>query len=111
MDSPGETKDQFNDLAIGGNVLGTGVRERPVTSNELAVPSKQSRGCNEESSPPLTRKQPRERREECAVGRREVWSGHLAADHGELVTKHRDLDVLVVRRWTDPEEQEKLANQ
>jgi len=37
--------------------------------------------------------------------------GHLAADHGELVTKHRDLDVLVVRHWTDSKEQEKLPNQ
>lgn len=80
-------------------------------SSDLAVPSTQCRGCNEESSPTLTRTQPLERREECAVGRREVWSGHLAADHGELVTKHRDLDVLVVRHWTDSKEQEKLPNQ
>ena len=90
---------------------GARVGERPVLSDKLVVTSKQRRGCDDEGSPALTRKQLRECREEGAVGGGEAWSCHLAADHGDLMTKHRDLDVLLVRRRTGTEEKEKLANQ
>jgi hypothetical protein len=35
---------------------------------------------------------------------------NLTANHGELVTQDRDLDVLVVRRRTDTEETKQLSD-
>ena len=87
------------------------MREPPVATDKVAVPSKQRRGRDEERSPALTRKQPRERRKERTVGGGEARSCHLTADHGELITKDGDFNILLVRRWTDTEEQEQLADQ
>jgi len=36
---------------------------------------------------------------------------HLALQHRELMTKDRDLDVLLVWAWTDPNESEQLSNE
>ena len=40
----------------------------------------------------------------------EAWSRDLAVHHRELVTKNGDLDVLLVGRRTDPEEEKQLSD-
>jgi hypothetical protein len=107
-----EAKDECHNVGIERVVRRSiAAQKGPVPANELTVPVQQSRWRDEEGSPTLTRKQPCKCREHRAIDRGEPRSCHLALEHRELVTKHRDLDVLVVRRWTDSEEQEKLANQ
>jgi hypothetical protein len=71
-------------------------RKGPVPANELMLPAQQSRWRDEEGSPTLTRKQPCERRKHAAISRGEPRSYHLAAEHRELMTKDRDLDVLLL---------------
>ncbi len=80
-----------------------------MASDELAMPSKQGRGRDDECAPALPRKQSRKCREHGAIGGGEARSCHLAVHHGELVAKDRDLDVLFVGARTDAEEQE-LSN-
>src|ERR1039458_2910336 len=92
-----ETKDECDDLSIervGRDVLGR--RVGPVSGNELPVPPHQRDGPNEEGGPRLARKESRERRQHDMIGRGEPRSRHLTTEHRELVTKDRDLDVLLI---------------
>src|ERR1019366_2460590 len=107
-----ETKDECDDLSIervGRDVLGR--RVGPVSANELPVPPHQRCGRNEEGGPRLARKESRERRQHDMIGRGEPRSRHLTTEHRELVTKDRDLDVLLIWRRSDPNEVEQLSNE
>src|ERR1017187_7371656 len=107
-----ETKDECDDLSIervGRDVLGR--RVGPVSANELPVPPHQRCGRNEEGGPTLARQESRERRQHDTIGRGEPRSRHLTTEHRELVTKDRDLDVLVIWRRSDPNEVEQLSNE
>jgi citrate lyase subunit beta/citryl-CoA lyase len=59
----------------------------------------------------LPAEQTGERGEDGAVRRRVTWPRHLAAEHGQLVAEHRDLDVLFVRRRTEPDQVEHAADE
>src|ERR1017187_6478206 len=107
-----ETKDECDDLSIervGRDVLGR--RVGPVSANELPVPPHQRCGPNEEGGPTLARKESREPRQHDTIGRGEPRSRHLTTEHRELVTKDRDLDVLLIWRRSDPNEVEQLSNE
>src|ERR1035441_4965563 len=92
-----ETKDECDDLSIervGRDVLGR--RIGPVSANELPVPPHQRCGRNEEGGPTLASQESRERRTNAPVSSGEPRSRHLTTEHRELVTKDRDLDVLLI---------------
>ena len=59
----------------------------------------------------FTREQSCQRREHSPVGGGVPGARDLATKYGELMTKHRDLDVLVVWGRTDSEELEQPSNQ
>ena len=107
-----KSKDESDHIRIervGGNRLAT--RVGPMPTNELPVPAQQRYWRHEEGCPTLTRQPSRQRCEYSAIGRGEPGSCYLAAQHRELMTKHRDLDVLLVRRRTDSNEAEQLSNE
>jgi hypothetical protein len=107
-----ETKHECNDLGIervGCDLLRP--REGPVPANELTVLAHQRCWGDEEGGPTLTRKKSSECREHGAIGRGEPRSLHLATKHHELMTQHRDLDVLLIWAWTDPNEAKQLSNE
>jgi hypothetical protein len=78
---------------------------------ELPVPPHQRCGPNEEGGPTLARKESRDPRQHDTIGRGEARSRHLRTEHRELVTKDRDLDVLLIWRRSDPNEVEQLSNE
>src|ERR1035441_6706984 len=94
---------------VGRDVLGR--RVGPVSANELPVPPHQRCGPNEEGGPTLASQESRERRQHDTIGRGEPRSRHLTTEHRELVTKDRDLDVLLIWRRSDPNEVEQLSNE
>ena len=59
----------------------------------------------------LSREKSCERREHARDQWGESRTRHLALEHRELMTKDRDLDVLLVWAWTDPNEPEQLSNE
>ena len=75
-----------------------------MSANELTVPAHQRCRRDEEGGPTLSRKKPSECREHGAIGGGEPRPRHLAAKDRELMTEHRDLDVLLIRAWTDSDE-------
>jgi hypothetical protein len=108
----GETKDEGDDLSIEGVVSILAVaRERPVASDELAMPTQQGRGRDEERCPTFTREQAGERSKHGAIGDGEPGSCHLALQHRELETKNRDLYVLLIRFGSDADETQQLSNE
>ena len=82
-----------------------------MSANELTVPAHQRCRRDEEGGPTLSRKKPSECREHGAIGGGEPRPRHLAAKDRELMTEHRDLDVLLIRAWTDSDESEQLSNE
>src|ERR1019366_9375770 len=109
---PRETKDDGHDIGIErfrSDRLRT--REGPVPTNEVTVPAHERCRRDEEGGPSLTRKKPCKRRQHGAIGRGEPRSRHLTTEHRELVTKDRDLDVLLIWRRSDPNEVEQLSNE
>ncbi len=84
---------------------------RSSVGNELPVPPHQRCGRNEEGGPTLARKKSRERRQHDTIGGGEARSRHLTTEHRELVTKDRDLDVLLIWRRSDPNEVEQLSTE
>jgi hypothetical protein len=82
-----------------------------VPGNKLAVPAKKRRRCDEEARPPFTRQKPSERREQLAIGGGVAGPCHLAPQHRELMTKHSDIDVLLVRRRPESQEVEQSSDE
>ena len=94
-----ETKDERDDLGVErvrSDLVRT--RERPVPANEFTVPAQQRRWRDEEGGPPLAREKSNQCRQYGAIGWGEPRSSYLATKDRELMTKHGDLDVLLVRR-------------
>jgi hypothetical protein len=75
------------------------------------VPAHKRCRRDEESGPPLTLKKSSECRQHGAIGGGEPRSSYLATKYGELMAKHRDLDVFLVWTGTDPNESEQLSNE
>jgi hypothetical protein len=92
-----ETKDERDDLGVErvrSDLVRT--RERPVPANELAVPAHQRRWGDKKGGPTLAREKSCERRKHGAISGGEPRTRHLALQHRELMTKDRDLDVLLL---------------
>jgi hypothetical protein len=86
-------------------------RERPVPTNELAVSAHQRRWGDEKGGPTLAREKSCERRKYGPISGGAPRTRHLALWYRELMTKNRDLDVLLVWVWTDPNESEQHSNE
>jgi hypothetical protein len=71
-----------------------GVRVRPVSGEQLAVPAKQRRRGDEERRPARAREQSRQCCEHDPVFWFESGAVHLAAQHRHLVAEYQDLDIL-----------------
>jgi hypothetical protein len=69
---------------------GSVVRGGPGAGDQLAVPAPQRVGLDKEARPAGAA----ERGEQGAVGGFEPGSWRLAAEHGQLVAEHQDLQVL-----------------
>ena len=79
--------------------------------HELPVPAHERRWRHEESRPTLTREQSCERCEHSPIGGGVPGARDLATKYGELMTKHRDLDVLLVWGRTDSKQLEQPSNE
>jgi hypothetical protein len=109
---PREPKHECNDLGIeriGCDHLRP--REGPVAANEFTVPAHQRCRRDEEVSPPLARKKSGKRCQHGSIGGGEPRTRHLAAKDRELMTKDRDLEVLLIRRRTDSDEVKELSDE
>jgi hypothetical protein len=65
-----------------------------VACHERPVPSQQCRRLHGEGRPAGLWQHSSQHREQGAVGVIEAWPSDLAAEHGDLVSKHHDLDVF-----------------
>ena len=99
---PSEAEDESDDVRIKcvASTLVT-VRIGPVPRQELPVPAHERGWRHEEGGPPLTREQSCQRCEQSMIGGGVPRARDLPTRYGELMTKHRDLDVLLVRSRTD----------
>ena len=75
------------------------------------MPAHERRWRHEESGPTLTREQSCERGEYSTISRGVPGARDMATKYGELMTKHRDLDVLLVLGRTDSKQLEQPSNQ
>src|SRR6266545_5806089 len=69
---------------------------RPLAGHQPTVPPQDRVRSDKEARPAPARKRAAQHREERTVGGAELGSLDLAAQHGELVAEHHDLDVLGV---------------
>jgi hypothetical protein len=109
---PRETKYEREDIGIErvrSDLVRT--REPPVPADEFTVPAQQRCWCDEKSGPPLTRKKSSECRQYDAIGWGEPRSRYLATEDRELMTKDRDLDVLLVWGRSYSNQVKQLANE
>jgi len=67
---------------------------RSRRGDQPPVPAHQGVGPDEEAGPARPRQDTADGGEQGPVGRFELWSGSLAAEHGELMTQDKDLKVL-----------------
>jgi hypothetical protein len=75
------------------------------------VSAQQRCWSGEESGPTFAREESRERRQHGAISGGEPGTRHLAAEHGELMTKDCDLDILLFWTCTDSNEAVPLSNE
>jgi hypothetical protein len=68
-------------------------------------------GVTRKVAPTLARKKSCECREHGAISGGESGTRDLATKQSELMTKDRDLDVLLIWCWTDSNESEQLSNE
>ena len=69
-------------------------RVGPCAGDQAAVPAQQGQGPDQEARPARPRQDTADGGEQGPVGRFELRSWSLAAEHGELVTQDKDLKVL-----------------
>jgi len=93
----GEPLDQRGDLGVDRRTA-CPVRIGPLPGDEAAVPAKHSTGGDQPVRPQASGQEPDERGEDRAVGPVQVRPGLGAAQHGNLVPQHEQLDVLGRRR-------------
>jgi len=105
-------QDEGDNLTVEGVRGGAAVpRVRPGPGDEVTVPAQQRGWRDQEHAPVITPEQPRQRGQHGAISGGVAGPSHLSAQHGQLVTEHRDLDVLLVRRRTEPEEVKEPADE
>src|SRR6266540_2818665 len=93
---PGQPHDQRNHV-LGERWTATSrVGPRPLAGDQAPVPPQDRAWRHEVDRPVGTGKRPAQDRKNRTIGRAELDSLHLAAQHTELVAQDRDLDVLGV---------------
>ncbi len=75
------------------------------------MPAQQGGRRHQEDTPAFPAEKAGQAGQDRAVGRGVPRPCHLAAQHSELVAQHGDLDVLLVRRWAEPEEVKEPADE
>ena len=85
----------LNVLGDGRPTAGRSMTVRPLPAHQLAVPSKQRLRADQERRPSLARKHPAERRHEQPIAPAKARTVHLALEYSELMSKDKDLDVVV----------------
>jgi hypothetical protein len=66
----------------------------PLPGDEAAVPPEHGAGCDQPVHPQRSRQQADQRGEDCAVSPVQLGLGYGAAQHGDLVPQHGQLNVL-----------------
>ena len=89
----GELPDQHYDLRADRRTARP-VRVGPLPGDEAAVPPKHGPRGDQPVRPQACGQEPDQRGEDRAVGPVEAWPGLGAAQHGNLVPQHEQLDVL-----------------
>jgi hypothetical protein len=89
----GEPLDERGDLGAGRRPSCL-VRAGPFSGDQTAVPSQDSAGGDQPVHPEPCREKPDQRGEDRAVGPVEPGPGMGAAQHGDFVPQHEQLDVL-----------------
>ena len=95
---PAESDDELDDLIAerGTSRTSLGSPTFPLASRELPMPAEQGIGRDEKATPPPSREQPAERREDRSVrGPVANATMELTLQHPDLVAEHHQLDVLV----------------
>jgi hypothetical protein len=91
---PGQADDQVLELQVEWRSPGCAGRVGPGAGDQAAMPAQQRLRLDEAPRPARPRQDPAQRGEQGAVGGLEPGSRDLAAQCGQLVAKHQDLQVL-----------------
>ena len=75
------------------------------------MPAEQSLGLHEESASTPTIKEPTQSGKQGPIGRPEVRTGHLATEHGNLVSEHDDFNGQLVAVTATEEHQLKGSDE
>ena len=94
----GETDDRLAGPSGSAGPSGLAVGVGPVLRDEPSVPAQQRIGLHDQDRPPVSSQDASERGEEHAVDRFELGSGHLTAQHAQLMPKERGSQHL----WSGP---------
>jgi hypothetical protein len=70
------------------------VRVRPLPGDQATVPPEHGAGCDQPVHPQRSRQQADQRSEDCTVSPVQLGLGYGAAQHGDLVPQHEQLNVL-----------------
>jgi hypothetical protein len=90
----GQAQHQVTDLRRDRWPAGFGVRVGPVPGDQLAVPAQHRRRGDEEDRPACAGQQPRQGRQHDPVGRLDLGTVYLSAEHRDLVAQDQQFDVL-----------------
>jgi hypothetical protein len=91
---PRQADDQLLDLPVERRPPRSTTRVGPCAGDQPPVPAQQRLGPDEEARPARPRQDTADGGEQGPVGRFELWSWSLAAEHGELMTQDKDLQIL-----------------
>ena len=91
---PRQADDQLLQLLVKWRSPGSAVRVGPGAGDEPPVPAQQRLRPDEKARPAGSGQRTADRGEHRTVDRSEPGSWGLAAQHGQLVTEHQDLQVL-----------------
>ena len=90
----GHPQHQSPDRQCGGWAARSSSWVGPATGDEVGVPAQQRSGRHEPHPAQRDGQQPAQRTEHGAVQPGQPWPGVVAAQHGDLMTQHQNLDVL-----------------
>ena len=91
---PRQADDQLLDLLVERRPPRSTTRVGPCAGDQPPVPAQQGLGPDQEARPARPRQDTADGGEQGSVGRFELRSWSLAAEHGELMTQDKDLKVL-----------------
>jgi hypothetical protein len=91
---PGQADDQLLDILVQWWPTGLTMRVGPRAGDQASVPTQQRLRPDEEARPAGPGQYAAGRGKQRPVGKLELGSWDLAAQHGELVAEHQDLKVL-----------------